>query len=53
MRQIIIGFSKMDLEIRIVKNELSNKERYAFNQYENIIIKSPRLKKNIKLTYKT
>ncbi|WP_316633500.1 hypothetical protein [uncultured Flavobacterium sp.] len=34
------------------KNDLSNKERYAFNQYENIVIKNPRFKKHTKATYK-
>ncbi|SHM29481.1 hypothetical protein [Flavobacterium chilense] len=34
------------------KNELSNKERFAFNQYENIVIKNPRFKKHSISIYK-
>ncbi|WP_428228650.1 hypothetical protein [Flavobacterium sp.] len=34
------------------KNDLSHQERYAFDQYENIVIKNPRFKKHTKATYK-
>lgn len=34
------------------KNELSDKERQAFNQYENIVIKNPKFKKHTIATYK-
>lgn len=34
------------------KNNLSNKELYAFNQYESIVIKNPRFKKHTKAIYK-
>lgn len=34
------------------KNDLSNKERQAFNQYESIVIKNPRFKKHTTATYK-
>ena len=34
------------------KNELSYKERQAFNQYEDVVIKNPRFKKHTKATYK-
>jgi hypothetical protein len=34
------------------KNDLSNKELHAFNQYENVVIKNPRFKKHTKATYR-
>lgn len=34
------------------KNDLSNKERHAFNQYESIVIKNPRFKKHATATYR-
>lgn len=34
------------------KNDLSYKERMAFNQYESIVIKNLRLKKHITATYR-
>ncbi|KRD06324.1 hypothetical protein ASE21_19325 [Flavobacterium sp. Root901] len=33
-------------------NDLSAKERQAFNQYENIVIQNPRFKKHTTATYK-
>ncbi|SHH26682.1 hypothetical protein [Flavobacterium defluvii] len=33
-------------------NDLSLKERQAFNQYESIVIKNPRFKKHAKAIYK-
>ncbi|MBF7093223.1 hypothetical protein OIU80_05520 [Flavobacterium sp. LS1R47] len=34
------------------KNDLSHKERQAFIQYENIVIKNPKFKKHTKALYK-
>lgn len=34
------------------QNDLTSKELYAFNQYENLIIKNPRFKKHTRAVYK-